>query len=73
MSRAVRFVIRLIASGIILFGGLEFGLEYLRHRMRKVEMSVRHCVTGGILIVFGIILFWASAWLAEQLTDDSEE
>ena len=73
MNRAVRFVIRLIAAGVILFGGLEIALEYLRHRMKNAEISVWQCIIGGILIVLGSFLFWASAWLAEHLTDDSDE
>ncbi len=73
MNRAVRAVIRLIASALILFGGLEIGLEYARHRVQKAESSFWHWVIGGFLIVLGVALFWASRWLAEQLTDGSDE
>ncbi len=73
MNRPVRVVIRLIAASLVLFGGLEIGLEYVSHRMRKAEISAWHCVIGGVLIVLGIVLFWASAWLAEQLTDDFDD
>lgn len=73
MKRAVRTLIRLIASGSIIFGILEVGLELTRHRMQKAEISLWHCVIGGVLVVLGTILFAVSARLAEQLTDDFEE
>jgi len=73
MKRAVRGLIRLVASGLILFGALEIGLELMRHRMKDVAISVWSCVIGGILILLGIALFFISAKLAEQLTDDYDE
>ena len=73
MKSAVRKLIRLIASGMIIFGILEIGLELTRHQMRKTDISIWHCAVGGVLIVVGTILFAASTSLAEQLTDDIEE
>jgi divalent metal cation (Fe/Co/Zn/Cd) transporter len=73
MKRAVRGLIRLVASGLILFGALEIGLELVRHRMKDVPVGVWSCVIGGVLIVLGIALFFISAKLAEQLTDDYDE
>ena len=73
MKRAVRSLIRLIALGLFVFGGMEIILEYVRHRMRHTPISVWHCVIGSILIVLGVTGFAVSAKLAEQLTDDFEE
>ena len=73
MKRAVRSLIRLIALGLFVFGGMEIILEYVRHRMRQTPISVWHCVIGSILIVLGVTAFATSAKLAEQLTDDFEE
>jgi hypothetical protein len=73
MKRAVRTLIRLIAFGMLIFGILEIGLELTRHQMHKTEISILHCIIGGVLIVAGTILFAVSAKLAEQLTDDFEE
>ena len=73
MRRAVRNLIRFIAAGLIIFGGLEICLEVVRDQMRKTGISVWHCVVGSILIFSGGILFAVSAKLAEHLTDDFEE
>ena len=73
MKRAVRSIIRLIAAGLLLFGGIELGWEFIRHRVQKSEISAWHCALGGILIALGILSFWASGRLAEQFTDDFEE
>ena len=73
MKRAVRAILRLIASGLILFGGLEIGLEFTRHRMQKAEINPWHFLIGVILIGLGAFLCAASAALAERLTDDLEE
>ena len=73
MKRAVRAVIRIIASGLILFGGIEIGLEFLRPRANHTGMSVWAWVIAVVLIALGIFLILASESLAEQLTDDIEE
>ena len=73
MKRAVRGLIRLVASGLVLFGALEIGLELVRHRMKDVPISVWSCIIGGVLILLGIGLLLTSASLAEQLTDDFDE
>jgi hypothetical protein len=73
MKRAVRGLIRIVACALILFGGMEIGLEIVRHRMKDLPVSAWHCVIGGVLIALGIFLFLVSASLAEQLTDDFEE
>ena len=73
MRRAVRSLIRLIATGLMLFGVMEIGLQYVRHQLRKAEISLWHCLIGGLLIVLGAVVFAASSRLAAQLTDDFEE
>lgn len=73
MKRAVRSLIRLIALGLFVFGGMEIILEYVRHRMRDTAISLWHCVIGSALIALGVFVFAISAKLAEQLTDDFEE
>ena len=73
MKRAVRAVLRLIAAGLILFGGLQIGLELTRHRLQKTDFSFWSCAMGAALAALGIFLIAASASLAEQLTDDFED
>jgi divalent metal cation (Fe/Co/Zn/Cd) transporter len=73
MRRAVRNLIRFIAAGLVIFGGLEIGLEVMRDRLHKAGINLWHCFVGTILIVAGVLLFAVSARLAEQLTDDIDE
>ena len=73
MNRAVRTVIRLVAAGLMVIGGMVIGLEFMRDRVKHAQLSVGQCVLGGLLIVAGVVLFWASSRLAERLADDFEE
>lgn len=72
MKRALRNLIRLVAAGLIVFGALEIGLEFIRHRMQKADVSVWRCMAGGILAAAGGLLFAAGAKLAGRLTDEDE-
>ena len=71
MKRAVRTLIRIIAAALIVFGGLELGLEYARQRTATISWG--QIILGSALIVIGIGLFAGSARLAEKFTDDFEE
>ena len=73
MRRAVRAILRLIAAGLILFGGLEIGLEWMRRQVDKTGIRTGRCLVGAALIALGVFLFAASARLAERLTDDPDE
>lgn len=73
MKRAVRSILRLVAFGSIMVGGLEFVLEFLRHRVRHAEFSLWHCVIGGVLIGLGVVLWLFSAKLAERWTSGFDE
>ena len=73
MKRAVRTIIRLIAAGLILFGGIEVALDFFNHRLHKASLSVWAWVIGIFLILLGGFLIAASESLADQLTDDIDE
>lgn len=66
-------VIRLIAAGIILVGGMNAGLEFVRVRMQGVELNLWRVCLGVLGVVIGLALFAASNSLAARLTDDIEE
>jgi hypothetical protein len=66
-------VIRLLAAGIIVVGGMNVGLELTRHRLRGVEISAWRCILGFLAVVLGLILFAGGPKLAERLTDDIDE
>jgi hypothetical protein len=73
MKRAVRSVIRWIAAGFLLVGGLELGLEFERYRLRGEAPGWGRCLLGIVLAMAGGVLFWASGRLAGKLTDDFDE
>ena len=73
MKRAVRAIFRLAAAGLLLFGSLIFGLEFMGHRLHGDDISLWHCLFAAGLIVAGIILIAFSAKLAEKLTADFDE
>jgi TRAP-type C4-dicarboxylate transport system permease small subunit len=73
VKRAVRNLIRFIAAGFVIFGGLEIAFEFVRNSVRRTGFQFWECVIGVILIALGAILFWASARLAEYFTDDIDD
>jgi hypothetical protein len=73
MKRAVRTVLRLVAAGLILFGVLALGLEFLHQRLPEGGISIWRCFLGVLLLVLGGTLYALSARLAEQFTDDFDE
>ncbi|HEU5123406.1 MAG TPA: hypothetical protein VFW05_05005 [Verrucomicrobiae bacterium] len=73
MKRAIRNLIRFIAAGLITFGGMEIGLEIMRHRLQNAEIGVRQCVIGSALIIIGAMLLAFSSRLADRLSDDLDE
>jgi len=81
MKRHVCTLIRLIAAGLIVFGGMEIGLEFVRKQVqRKPNTAVRpaplniwRIVFGSVLLVSGTALFVASPRLAEKFTEDFDE
>lgn len=73
MKRAIRTVIRIAASGLIVFGGMEIGLEYTRHRLRGDPISTWPWIIGSLLILGGVVLFVTSSKLAEKLAGDFDE
>lgn len=73
MKRAIRTVIRLIAAGAIVIGGMDCSLEIAHHWKHFKEVSLWVCIINFLVIVAGVILFAASAALAEKLADDFDE
>ncbi|HEY9508463.1 MAG TPA: hypothetical protein VIV82_01250 [Verrucomicrobiae bacterium] len=73
MKRAIRNLIRFIAAGLITFGGMEIGLEIMRHRLQNAEIGARQCVIGAVLILGGSVLLAFSSRLANRLSNDLDE
>ncbi len=72
MKRAVRNLIRLLASGLIVAGVMMIGLEIMGRRVDTGRTHIWYWLIGALLLVAGIILLWASDRLAEHFTDDFE-
>jgi hypothetical protein len=72
VKRAIRTVLRLIASGFVVFGGMQLALEFVRHRLRGSEISLWQCSLGAIFVVLGLVLFGYSARIAQKWADDFE-
>ena len=73
MKRVVRTFIRLIAGGMIMFGGVEMVLDYFNHRLHKTALSIWAWIIRIVLTALGTFLIMCSESLAEQLTDDIDE
>lgn len=73
MKRLVRTLIRLVAAGFVVAGGMVMGLEFFRRSMTDAQIGGWRCVGGIVMIVVGVFLFLVSDPLARQLTDDLDE
>jgi hypothetical protein len=73
MKRAVRTLIRLVAAGFLVFGGMTIGLEFARRSVPNAEAKPSQFVLGGILLAGGLVLLVFSGRLAERLADDFED
>ena len=73
MKRAVRSVIRFIATGFIVVGGMYAGLEFAEYRTPGANPSVLRILVSTLAVVAGLVLFAASSGLAARFTDDYDE
>jgi hypothetical protein len=72
MKRAVQMVLRLIAAGLMVIGGLNLLLQFAGRR-KGLAPNLWVCLLWGVLIALGVALFAKAAALASQLTDDFDE
>jgi len=73
MKHAVCTILRLIAGGLLVFGGLQAGLEFMRRRTQQAESSPWPYVVGSLLILLGVALFAFSSRIAARLTEDYDD
>jgi hypothetical protein len=73
MKRTVQMVLRLIAVGLSVVGGLNVAVEFARHWRRPVPLNLWACLLWAIPIVLGLALFVMASTLASRLTDDFDE
>jgi hypothetical protein len=72
MKRAIRNLLRFVATAIFAFGALQIGLEFMRRSLREEPIRVGSCVLGGVLLLAGVMLFLASSRLAALFSDDDD-
>lgn len=73
MKRAIRMLLRVVAAGGIVIGGMNVGLEFVRHRMKHTEINWLHCAINTVIVAAGIILLAGSSKLAERLAENFED
>lgn len=73
MKRAVRSVIRLIAAGFIVIGGIYAGLEFAQYRSANGDPSLLRILLSTLTVVAGLVLFASSSGLAARLTGEYDE
>ncbi len=71
--KAASFVIRMIAFGFILFGGLQLGAEFFARHQHKATTGNFWIAMEILALLLGFILLFKSGALAKKLTEDFEE
>jgi len=66
-------LIRLVALGLAIVGGLNTWLEFLRQRAGKGPPRLGYVLLFGALIVAGLVLLVCGGALAKRLTEDFDE
>jgi TRAP-type C4-dicarboxylate transport system permease small subunit len=72
LVRAVRAVLFLIAGGLIVTGGMNIGLEFMRHHYQHTALSFTRCAGWALPVGLGIALALATPSLARQLTGEGD-
>lgn len=72
-GKGAAMLLRLVALGLLAFGGLNTWLEFMRERVGKGEASLGHCVVYGLVALAGLVLLFGSGALARRLTRDFDE
>jgi len=71
--RVAAMILRLVAAGMILIGGLNAGLEIVSGLAGKGDASVWRGALHGALGLAGLVLLLRSSTIARRLTEDSDE
>ena len=73
LKRAARLVLWMIAAGLILIGGLNLSLEFIKHHLHQTEISLWRCAAWAVPVLLGAFLFSRSSALASHLTEDYDD
>ena len=72
-TKAVRFIVRMIAFAFILFGALPLGADYLARGRNNPGSGKLWVLLEVLSLVLGLILLFTSSAIAKKLTEDFEE
>jgi hypothetical protein len=72
-QKGASLLLRLVAAGLIVIGGLLVGLEFLNHRARGIDVNPLHVTCYALMFVAGAVLFALSSKLAARLTGGFDE
>ena len=73
MKHTVQKLLRLVAAGLILIGGLNVAVEFARHWRLRDPLHLWNCLLWAVPVVLGLALFVKAAALARRLTDDFDD
>jgi hypothetical protein len=73
IRRAARGIVRLIAVGLILIGGLSVGVEFASHRLRGTDIHVGRCILWAVPVLIGTLVLFKSTTIAARLTEDLDD
>ena len=71
--KGAAMLVRLVALGLIILGGLNTWLEFMRERFGKGEVSPGRCALYGLLGLAGLVLLARSGAIARRLTRSFDE
>ena len=72
--KAALLLIRLVAFGFVMFGGLQAGLYFLMQKSgRKIEDGAVLMALKTLPLLIGLVLLIKSYAIAKRLTEDFEE
>jgi hypothetical protein len=72
-DKAARLIIGLTASGLILIGGLDVVLEFLRWHVKGGDLDVVKVVINSLVFLGGVVLLALIGRLAAWLADYFDE
>ena len=72
-NKAAVFVIRLIASGFMLFGLINVAFYLLQTYLDKTDAQLARFILPGLFVLIGLTILIKSSAIATRLTQDFDE
>ena len=72
-KKAALLLVRLVASGLMLFGAINIALYLLKSFLNKSDVPMGACLVMGIPMVIGLVILVKSSAIAGRLTQNFDE